>query len=373
MEAEQATGYGRRAHMLAEEAAAALRRLGAARTPMSSDPGKRRRARSPSSSSESGSDERGSGKRGKGQVAGKGECVGPDVAEALHRGKAFCEEADDSISKGGRVGEAMASVPAELKGLLRRALVSDKVSNKGEHKTARKVVPAFVERARDALERELRRAMELHVKEDMSGRSELGRRTAEKLAQDVRRLNININRVAEAVRAARGSRAPPQGSILELQDVWGLIRAALSTLDSAVPVGGRALEQVAGQISTGAAAAGVTAAKCKEWMGKVLTTLAVDASDWRMDAAAPLPTLTTSVQARAEWLKQEVSDARTEAVATRGGERSVSEQDDWLRRAAAAVRALEAGRQAERVEGRVWSAELMPSWARGCVETGWVC
>ena len=116
-------------HMLAEEAAVALRRLGAARTPMSSDPGKRRRARSPSSSSESGSDERGSGKRGKGQVAGKGECVGPDVAEALHRGKAFCEEADDSISEGGRVGEAMASVPAELKGLLRRALVSDKVSN----------------------------------------------------------------------------------------------------------------------------------------------------------------------------------------------------------------------------------------------------
>ena len=56
-----------------------------------------------------------------------------------------------------------------------------------------------------------------------------------------------------------------------------------------------------------------------------------------------------------------------------GGERSVSEQDDWLRRAAVAVRALEAGGRAEKVEGQVWLAELMPQWARGCVETGWVC
>ena len=49
-----------------------------------------------------------------------------------------------------------------------------------------------------------------------------------------------------------------------------------------------------------------------------------------------------------------------------GGQQSVAEQDDWLQRAAAAVRALEAGRQGERVEGRVWLAELMPLWARGC-------
>ena len=99
----------------------------------------------------------------------------PDVAEALHKGKAFFEEADDAVSRSGQLGEAVASVPLELRSLLRRALVSDKVSNRDEHRTARKVVPAFVERVRDALERELRKAMEVHVKEDMSGRSELGR------------------------------------------------------------------------------------------------------------------------------------------------------------------------------------------------------
>ena len=52
----------------------------------------------------------------------------------------------------------------------------------------------------------------------------------------MRRLNINLNRVTEAVRAARGSRAPPQGSILELQDAWGVIRATLVTLDMVVPL-----------------------------------------------------------------------------------------------------------------------------------------
>ena len=56
-----------------------------------------------------------------------------------------------------------------------------------------------------------------------------------------------------------------------------------------------------------------------------------------------------------------------------GGERSVREQDAWMQRAAAAVRALEGGQQAAKVEGQVWLAELMPRWAQGCADTGWIC
>ena len=54
------------------------------------------------------------------------------------------------------------------------------------------------------------------------------------------------------------------------------------------------------------------------------------------------------------------------------GERTVEEQDTWMRRASAAVAALEAGRQAERVEGQVWKVELMPSWAVGDADSGWL-
>ena len=311
-------------HMLAEEAVAALRGRPGARTSSTAGRTRRVRSRSPSSSSASG----GSGKRGKvkrGAVAeDKSFAVSSDVAEALHKGKSFYARADDDVSGGGSVGDAVASVPSELRGLLRRALISDKVTSRGESKSARQSVPAFVERARAALEREVRRALEVHVKEDMSGRSELGRSTAEKLAMDVRRLQINLQRIIEAVRAARGSRAPPANLVLELQDAWGLIRAGLLALDRAVPVAGRATEQVAGQISTGAVAAGVSSAKCKEWVLKVLTTLSVDAADWRQDAGAPAPTLAAAVAGRAQWLLGEISDARSYSEGARAAASAVS-------------------------------------------------
>jgi hypothetical protein len=95
----------------------------------------------------------------------KSFAVSSDVAEALHKGKSFYARADDDVSGGGSVGDAVASVPSELRGLLRRALISDKVTSRGESKSARQSVPAFVERARAALEREVRRALEVHVKQ----------------------------------------------------------------------------------------------------------------------------------------------------------------------------------------------------------------
>ena len=104
----------------------------------------------------------------------------------------------------------------------------------------------------------------------------------------------------------------------------GLIRAGLLALDRAVPVAGRATEQVAGQISTGAAAAGVSPAKCKEWVLKVLTTRSVDAADWRQDAGAPAPTLTAAVAGRTQWLQGEISDARSYSEGARAAASAVS-------------------------------------------------
>ena len=106
--------------------------------------------------------------------------------------------------------------------------------------------------------------------------------------------------------------------MLEPQDAWALIRAGLDELERTVPVVGRAAEQIAAQLSTGAAAQGVSA---KEWLKKVFTSLHTKAQDARLDAALPLPTLGKAVEARAKWLRDAVTVVGLKAAVSGGGGR----------------------------------------------------
>ena len=103
-------------HMLAEEklwqryAVSPVRGPAARRGALAgSSPGRRAAAQRRASG--------GSGKRGKtrrGAVAeDKSFAVSSDVAEAPHKGKSFYARADDDVSGGGSVGDAVASVPSE--------------------------------------------------------------------------------------------------------------------------------------------------------------------------------------------------------------------------------------------------------------------
>jgi hypothetical protein len=126
-------------------------------------------------------------------------------------------------------------------------------------------------------------------------------------------MDLSLEKAIEGVKAARGSRAPKQGSALELQDAWALLRAGLDELERAVPVVGRAAELVAAQLSMGAAASGVAVERCREWLKEVFTTFSTLAADARHDIELRLPTLSDAVSARKTWLMSEVFDARQDA------------------------------------------------------------
>ena len=299
--------------VLAEETAALLGTAGAS-TSRGAPATKRRRPRSPSSGSSSESS--GSGKRkSKRKVASGtgGATISPDAAEALNKARHFVERACGDDRGRGATGEAVASLPVELRALVQRALTSDKVAGKSEHRACRRELPSVVLRMRDSLSRDIARALETHMSADMSGFSELPRPKAEALAHGIRRLDLSLEKAIEGVKAARGSRAPKPGSALELQDAWALLRAGLDELERTVPAVGRAAELVAAQLSTGAAASGVSVERCKEWLKKVFITFGTMAADARDDIKLRLPTLRDAVSARAPWLMPEVFDARQDA------------------------------------------------------------
>jgi hypothetical protein len=143
--------------------------------------------------------------------------------------------------------------------------------------------------------------------------------TADKLAGYIRRMDLSIEKAIEAVAEARGARAPPKGSMLELQDAWALLRAGLEELERTVPVVGRAAERIAAQLSTGAAAQGVSASECREWLKKIFTSLHTAAQDARLDASKPLPTLSEAVEARSRWLEKAVTVVGIKAAVSPGG------------------------------------------------------
>lgn len=281
--------------------------------------GQSRRRRSPSSDSSSASSNSGgkAGKRGKGEAFATGG-LSPDVAESLNKARKFLEGAGAGSRASGAAAEAVAALPTQLQDLVRRALSADKVSSKGERRECRKSLPAVVERMRDSLVRDVRRALESHMASDMSGRSELPVKEADALAQTIRRLDMSVRSAIAAVKSARGSRAPAAGSSLELQDAWALLRAGLAELDRAVPISGAAAAQIAAQLSTGAAAAGVPPSKCREWLDKVFTTLSSQAVDARQDITASMPTLGSAVAVREAWLKGEIGDERAYQQGARG-------------------------------------------------------
>jgi hypothetical protein len=319
-------------YVLAEEAAAALRArppAGQGSTGVASQRYRRRRSRSRSPSSSSSSGKRSNRKKVKsGSAAGGSALLAPDTAEALNKAREFVEQAHAGATPGrGRAAGAVAALPEGLKSLMRKALVADKVEE-GELRSSRSSLPVVVGRMRKGLTADIREALELCMSGDMSNDSELPRASADKLAGFIRRMDLSMDRAIDAVTEARGSRAPQKGSMLELQDAWALIRAGLDELERTVPVVGRAAEQIAAQLSTGAAAQGVSAKECKEWLKKVFTSLHTKAQDARLDAALPLPTLGEAVEARAKWLRDAVTVVGLKAAVSGGGGREGSKGKD---------------------------------------------
>ena len=308
--------------VLAEEVLAQAREGGSPRTGAGSAKARSRRARSASSDSSSSSSSSGKRKGKKAKGAGGSSLTGlsPDVAEGLNKARKFLEGAGGGSRAAGAAADAVSALPEELRDLARRALTSDRVLNKGEHRDCRKSCPAVIERMRDGLVRDVRRALEIHMASDMSGRSELPLKDAEALAQTIRRLDMSMKGAIAAVKAARGSRAPAAGSALELQDAWALLRAGLAELDRAVPVSqvANGATQVAAQLSTGAAAEGVSPRKCQEWMDKVFTSLASQAADARQDLTVRMPTLAAALTVREAWLRGEIGDERAFQQGARG-------------------------------------------------------
>ena len=297
-------------YVLAEEASAALRdrapsadRAGA--TSGNARPrAQRRRSRSPSSSSSSGNKRN---KRSKsGTQAGSSAALAPDAAEALNKARDFVEQAFSGRSGRGSASGAVAVLPDGLKDLVRKALTADRVEE-GEQKKSRSMLPVVLGRMRKDLTVDIRVALEMCMSADMSDSSELPRMTADKLAGFIRRMDLSIEKAIEAVAEARGPRAPPKGSMLELQDAWALLRAGLEELERTVPVVGRAAERIAAQLSTGAAAQGVSASECREWLKKIFTSLHTAAQDARLDASKSMPTLGEAVAARSRWLEKAVT------------------------------------------------------------------
>ena len=137
------------------------------------------------------------GKRGKGEAFATGG-LSPDVAESLNKARKFLEGAGAGSRASGAAAEAVAVLPAQLQDLVRRALSADKVSSKGERRECRKSLPAVVERMRDGLVRDVRRALESHMTSDMSGRSELPVKEADALAQTIRRLDLSVRSAVAA-------------------------------------------------------------------------------------------------------------------------------------------------------------------------------
>ena len=66
----------------------------------------------------------------------------------------------EAAAAGQSLGQAMAAVPAEIRGVLQRALLSERVDAEGESHRTRKSVPACVVRLRKQLERSIRQALE---------------------------------------------------------------------------------------------------------------------------------------------------------------------------------------------------------------------
>ena len=234
-------------------------------------------------------------------------------------------------------------LPDGLKDLVRKALTADRVEE-GEHKKSRSMLPVVLGRMRKDLTVDIRVALEMCMSADMSDSSELPRMTADKLAGFIRRMDLSIEKAIEAVAEARGPRAPPKGSMLELQDAWALLRAGLEELERTVPVVGRAAERIAAQLSTGAAAQGVSASECREWLKKIFTSLHTAAQDARLDASKPMPTLGEAVEARSRWLEK--------AVTVVGLKAAVSPAGKYPRR----WRAVKGGRRSLRAKGRAEGA-----------------
>ena len=302
-------------YVLAEDAVAMLGRGPGAATARLTPKVRRRRSRS-SSASSSGSSDSARAKSKKKRSTGKSgkAALSADAAEALNKARAFIEVAGGDGRGRGAAAAAAAALPTELRSLVQRALTADSVNGKSEQRSSRRELPLVVQRLREGLERDVARALEAHMSADMSGFSELSRPTAESLAIRIRRLDLSVPEAIKAVAAARGAtRAPAQGSALELQDAWSLLRAGLDELDRAVPVVGRAAEQVAAQLSTGAAASGVSVAKLREWLERVCTSLGTMASDARQEVTLPVPTLEAALKLRSAWLYNEVQDARQDA------------------------------------------------------------
>ena len=316
-------------YVLAEEASAALR----GRKPVADGAGaasgnarpraRRRRSRSPSSSSSSGGKQ---SKRTKsGAPANASAALAPDAAEALNKARDFVEQAFAGMSGRGSASGAVAALPDGLKALVRKALTADKVED-GEYKKSRSTLPVVIGRMRKDLTVDIRVALELCMSADMSDSSELPRMTADKLAGFIRRMDLSIEKAIEAVAEARGPRAPPKGSMLELQDAWALLRAGLEELERTVPVVGRAAERIAAQLSTGAAAQGVSASECRDWLKKIFTSLHTAAQDARLDASKPLPTLGEAVEARSRWLEKAVTVVGLKAAVSPGGKYPAGER-----------------------------------------------
>ena len=138
MEGQAAKRHGGRLRT-AEETAALLGTAGAS-TARGAPATKRRRPRSPSSGSSSESSGSGRRKSKRKVAAGTGGAtISPDVAEALNKARHFVEKAGGEGRGRVATGEAVASLPVELRSLVQRALTSDKENGKSEHPTVRAV------------------------------------------------------------------------------------------------------------------------------------------------------------------------------------------------------------------------------------------
>ena len=107
-------------------------------------------------------------------------------------------------------------LPDGLKALVRKALTVDKVEE-GKYKKSRSTLPVVIGRMRKDLTVDIRVALELCMSADMSGSSELPRMTADKLAGFIRRIDLSIEKVIEAVAEARGLRCRVAVGVLMLK------------------------------------------------------------------------------------------------------------------------------------------------------------
>ena len=123
-----------------------------------------------------------------------GATILPDAAEALNKARHFVEKAGGDGRGRVATGEAVASLPVELRSLVQRAFTSDKVAGKSEHRACRRELPAVVLRMRDSPARDIARALENHMSADMSGFSELPRPMAEALAHRIRRMDLSLEK-----------------------------------------------------------------------------------------------------------------------------------------------------------------------------------